>query len=704
VPLIVSDISTLLSNTVPVPAQSLTFQTLGLGRPNDVTLIPFYQVQHQRYSVYWSLMGPSAVCVWSGGGSPANWSVGANWNLTPTNQCAVQFGLASGGTTTNDLAVGTQMNGIQFSSSAGGFVLNGNSIVLQGDVVNNSSSTQQINLPLQLTNGIAWNFNAAAGDLTLGNTVSGSGLLNKQGSHTLTVLSNLTFSGSVHVAAGQLQIGNGGASGSLGSLAVTVDAGASLAFNRGDTFQVGNAISGAGSVIKRGAGTMELSGVLSNTGPTIIEAGTLQIGSQAVPVLKHRWSFNGNLTDSAGTSNAVVVDVGTNNTSLSVSNITLAGGSQSASDYVSLGSGLLPKDGSPVTIELWATQLGAQNWSRIFDVGSSTLDYLFMSWCQGTDTTKDRVEWKDSVTATTDNSVAPYTLGTEYHIAMVVQPGAGSGGNTRATWYVAPATNSSLGAARGTFDTANTLAAFNDSNFWLGRSEYADNTANAGYDEVRLWSRAFSASELQQLHALGPNSVGAFATNNLTGSLAAQSDLVLQSGATLDLGGTAQQVASVTGVSGSVIQMGGGQLSIGTGANSATFSGSFTGSGSIVVNGVFRLVGNATFAPGVAFTNIGTLDLMTWSGTLPSGFVNHGTVLDRSRVYIDSASVSSNGFRLGIQGYTGHNYQLQYRDSLATGMWQNIGLSCPGAGVPILFTNPPDADNAGRFFRIVLSP
>lgn len=34
---------TFLNHTVPVPGQPLTFQTKGVGRPNDVTLIPFYQ-------------------------------------------------------------------------------------------------------------------------------------------------------------------------------------------------------------------------------------------------------------------------------------------------------------------------------------------------------------------------------------------------------------------------------------------------------------------------------------------------------------------------------------------------------------------------------------------------------------------------------------------------------------------------------------
>jgi DUF1680 family protein len=60
VPLVVSDIPTILSNIVSVSGQPLTFQTMGLGEPRDITFVPFYQVQHQRYAVYWNLMTSAA--------------------------------------------------------------------------------------------------------------------------------------------------------------------------------------------------------------------------------------------------------------------------------------------------------------------------------------------------------------------------------------------------------------------------------------------------------------------------------------------------------------------------------------------------------------------------------------------------------------------------------------------------------------------
>jgi DUF1680 family protein len=40
-------------------SQPLVFRTKNLGRPEDVTLVPFYRVAHQRYTVYWQVLSPS---------------------------------------------------------------------------------------------------------------------------------------------------------------------------------------------------------------------------------------------------------------------------------------------------------------------------------------------------------------------------------------------------------------------------------------------------------------------------------------------------------------------------------------------------------------------------------------------------------------------------------------------------------------------
>ena len=59
-PVFVGDATKLLSLVKTVSGQPLTFRTHGIGRPEDVTLIPFYQTHHQRYSVYWNLLSKVA--------------------------------------------------------------------------------------------------------------------------------------------------------------------------------------------------------------------------------------------------------------------------------------------------------------------------------------------------------------------------------------------------------------------------------------------------------------------------------------------------------------------------------------------------------------------------------------------------------------------------------------------------------------------
>lgn len=55
-PAFTSSAADLLAHVKPVAGQPLTFRTEGIGRPQDVTLVPFYKVHRERYSVYWALM------------------------------------------------------------------------------------------------------------------------------------------------------------------------------------------------------------------------------------------------------------------------------------------------------------------------------------------------------------------------------------------------------------------------------------------------------------------------------------------------------------------------------------------------------------------------------------------------------------------------------------------------------------------------
>lgn len=245
--------------------------------------------------------------------------------------------------------------------------------------------------------------------------------------------------------------------------------------------------------------------------------------------LAHRWSFTGNLTDSVGGSNAQVANNDTPNTGLTstqnTTDYTLAGGAKATSDYISLGSNLLSNlqtgGVQPVTIELWATQNLAQNWSRIFNFGTddgtnpSTNESLRMTWTQGTDVNADQVAWEGMAAAYAPGN-SPYVPGASYHIVMTIVPAVFSNGvittGARVTWYSAPASGSQtaghpLYGAKGSFNTTADLRALLDSACTLGRSYYGDNTASASYDEVRIWKGALSETERELFQLLGPDNM-----------------------------------------------------------------------------------------------------------------------------------------------------------------------------------------------------
>ena len=139
--------------------------------------------------------------VWDGGSATVNnWTDSDNWGGV-----ALNFGdtLYFAGTTrlnnTNDTTVDTTYTGLTFLETAGAFTLNGNSIILAGPVVNNSTNAQTINLPVTVNTGVT--LNGGSGGLTLGGGVtnaSGTPLTNTlAGVGTLTNLIGNSAGGAI---------------------------------------------------------------------------------------------------------------------------------------------------------------------------------------------------------------------------------------------------------------------------------------------------------------------------------------------------------------------------------------------------------------------------------------------------------------------------------------------------------------------------
>jgi len=243
----------------------------------------------------------------------------------------------------------------------------------------------------------------------------------------------------------------------------------------------------------------------------------------------NRWSFN----DAAGSapSGTTIIDsesgaiatVRGTNASFNGTSIILPGTSNgqwaedNISAYVDLPNGLISNK-TNLTVEIWATPLSSQNWSRLFDFGRTVQegdgggewtgatapggtqmsDGLFLSLQRGGDVNLQRLEGTlDTATYTFDSANAT-TLGVQYHYVVTYESGEGSypaGGQV--SWY-------RDGVLIGTLDLPYALSEVEDVNNWLGRSQWsADRNANAAYDELRIYDNALNEAEVAASYQAG---------------------------------------------------------------------------------------------------------------------------------------------------------------------------------------------------------
>jgi fibronectin-binding autotransporter adhesin len=108
---------------------------------------------------------------------------------------------------------------------------------------------------------------------TAANTVTAAIPVGNAGSTTVLTGAN-TYTGGTGIGPGAtLQLGNGGAS---GSIVGDVANGGTLIFNRSDSYTFAGAISNIGSLQQNGTGTTNLTGVNTYGGTTTVNAGTLE--------------------------------------------------------------------------------------------------------------------------------------------------------------------------------------------------------------------------------------------------------------------------------------------------------------------------------------------------------------------------------------------------------------------------------------------
>ncbi len=143
-----------------------------------------------------------------------------------------------------------------------------------GDLVIFDDSSINQNIALNTTvNPLLVHFNNPTKDYTLGGngSIAGACALTKDGAGQLTLTDNNTYTGLTTINAGTVNVGEGGILGTLGGSGnITLNAGASLAFNHSDAQTLTRTINGSGgTLVKNGSGAMTLNAPNNTCGITV---------------------------------------------------------------------------------------------------------------------------------------------------------------------------------------------------------------------------------------------------------------------------------------------------------------------------------------------------------------------------------------------------------------------------------------------------
>jgi outer membrane autotransporter protein len=183
----------------------------------------------------------------------------------------------SGGTVFDEGAIAASADSA-FGAPTGPLIFNGGELRLDSNF--NLAATRTITL-----NGPGGGF-AGGGTIdangfqtTIAQGITGAGGLtvtdsSVSGAGKVILAGSTTYLGGTTISAGTLQLGNGGASGSI--IGNVADNG-TLAFDRSDIVTFGGMISGSGGINQIGFGTTVLTGSNSYAGPTNVNAGALYV-------------------------------------------------------------------------------------------------------------------------------------------------------------------------------------------------------------------------------------------------------------------------------------------------------------------------------------------------------------------------------------------------------------------------------------------
>jgi hypothetical protein len=256
---------------------------------------------------------------------------------------------------------------------------------------------------------------------------------------------------------------------------------------------------------------------------------------------KHRYSFDGDASDSVGGAHGNVVNPSGNFASFTnvPGQLDLRAHNGENSNqavftngaYVDLPNGIISALGAggpaQATFEAWVTVETNRPWARVFDFGRSdgpedtaggapNSNYLFMAPQSGSGNARfaHRANPGAGFTESLLDDGRAFTTGVEHHLAVVWDEVA----HTQ-TFYVdgqrlfaydgANPTNDLLLANSNAILNGISLGTLQDMNNWLGRAQWGDPLFDGLFNEFRIYNSALTAGQVYGNYLAGPNVVNA---------------------------------------------------------------------------------------------------------------------------------------------------------------------------------------------------
>ncbi|MBI2512681.1 MAG: autotransporter-associated beta strand repeat-containing protein [Opitutae bacterium] len=485
-------------------------------------------------------------------------------------------------------------------------------------------------------------FDTNGNNVSFSSALSGTGGLIKAGSGTLTLAADNTYSGGTTINAGTLQLGSGGSTGSVsGNI---VDNG-NLTFNRSDAVTLSNLISGSGTVTQSGSGTLTLSTANTYTGGTVLNAGTLGLGTNNA-IGTGTLTINGGNLRAVGSARTLA-----NNVVLSgdftLGRLTNLAGNIALTKNITLTSAN-PDTGSATTSTLSGIISG--NYGITFADGTNPIGAIVLSGAN---------------TYTGNTTLQSGTLTLAHSLALQNSTFNYSGGSLG----FGALTSATFGGLAGTQSLALTNASSGAVALTVG-----GNNASTTYSGVLSGAGSLTKNGSGTLSLSGTNTFSGGTTINagLVNFTAADN---FGSGAlTLNGGGLQWATGSTADISSHLASLGSSGATFNTNGNNVTFASALTGSGSLTKTGSGTLTlsaantytGNTTVAGGtlalaggndrlattgtLSLTNGATFDLGGNSQTLAGlgsassrlvGNITAGTLAPTGNSYLQSGSYAN---------------------------------------------------------------